>query len=93
VVPFHHAGVRVPERLGRHHRRRPAITRCEAQVCRSAWKVAAGSSRAAALASAIGRSWCDIAQGLPSARSSTAPAGRARPWRSGRQQIAFFHAR
>jgi hypothetical protein len=55
-----------------------------AQVWRSAWKLAAGSGRAAALASATGWSWCDMAHGLPSARNSTRSLGRrpAASWRS-----------
>src|SRR4051794_34521245 len=64
--------MRVPERLGHHHQRRPSLTRCGAQVWRRAWKVAAGSSRAAALAS----------QGLAERASTLSRQSPVRDWES-----------
>lgn len=87
VVPLHHPRVGVPE----HPHWRPGITRREAQVWSSAWKLAAGSSRPAALASDTGRGWCDmplpwhaspLGEGRLAGLPATVASQPARPCRS-----------
>jgi hypothetical protein len=46
------------------------MTACEAHVWRRQWKLTGGEIFARALASLIGRSWCDVPHDAPSARRS-----------------------
>ncbi len=71
VMLLDHAGVGMPEILGRHQSGTPAITASEAQVWRKAWNETRGLILACAQAACMGLDCSDLSQRLPSACRNT----------------------